>query len=45
MAGYGGTGIAVYDQRWQRRFDDDEILAREGKALGNLALEWRRFLR
>jgi membrane-anchored protein YejM (alkaline phosphatase superfamily) len=44
MAGYGG-GIAVYDGRWQRRFDDEEILAREGKVLGTLALECRRFLR
>jgi hypothetical protein len=35
----------VYDGRWQRRFDDEEILAREGKVLGTLALECRRFLR
>jgi len=45
MAGYGGTGIEVYDERWQRRFDDAEILAREGKVLGTLALECGRFLR
>jgi membrane-anchored protein YejM (alkaline phosphatase superfamily) len=45
MAGYGGAEIAVYDGRWQRRFDDEEILAREGKVLGTLALECRRFLR
>jgi membrane-anchored protein YejM (alkaline phosphatase superfamily) len=45
MAGYGGAEIAVYDGRWQRRFDDEEILAREGKVLGKLALECRRFLR
>jgi membrane-anchored protein YejM (alkaline phosphatase superfamily) len=45
MAGYGGTGIAVYDERWRPVFDDDAILAREGRALGTLALECRRFLR
>jgi len=45
MAGYGGAGIAVYDQRWQPRFDDGEILEREGRILGTLALECRRFLK
>jgi membrane-anchored protein YejM (alkaline phosphatase superfamily) len=45
MASYGGAGIAVYDLGWQRRFDDSALLEREGKVLGTLALECRRFLR
>lgn len=45
MAGYGGTGIAVYDVRWQPSFDDEAILEREGKALGALALDCRFFMR
>ncbi len=45
MASYGGTGIAVYDPGWQRVFDDGAVLAREGRVLGTLALECRRFLR
>ncbi len=35
----------IYDERWQRIFDDDAILEREGRALGRLAQDCRRFLR
>lgn len=45
MASYGGAGIAVYDQRWQRVLDDEAVLARDVRVLGTLALECRRFLR
>lgn len=45
MAGYGGTDIAVYDAHWQLTLDDGTILAREGRALGTLAMECGRFMR
>lgn len=45
MASYGGAGIAVYDPGWQRLLDDEAVLARDGRVLGTLALECRRFLR
>ena len=45
MASYGGGGIAVYDQSWRRVFDDSAVLERQGRVLGTLALECRRFLR
>jgi len=45
MVEYGYPDIAVYDERWQRSFDDDAILDREGRTLATLALECGRFLR
>ena len=45
LAAHGGTEIAVYDRHWQRVLDDSAALSREGRALGSLALECRRFLR
>jgi hypothetical protein len=45
MASHRGAGIAVYDERWQRVFEERELLEREGRRLGTLALECRRFLR
>lgn len=45
MAGYGGTGIAVYDQQWQRVLEDEAVLDQSGKAMLDLALECRAFLR
>lgn len=45
MAGYGGTEITVYDERWNQLFEDEAILARAGRSLGSLALECGRFMR
>ena len=45
MAAHGGATIAVYDESWQRIFDDEVVLEREGRWLGVLALDCRRFLR
>jgi len=45
MAGYEGMGIAVFDRGWQRVLDDEPALDSSGRALGQLALECRRFLR
>ena len=44
MASHGG-GIAVYDQRWNRSFEDSAALAEAGRSLATLALECRQFLR
>jgi membrane-anchored protein YejM (alkaline phosphatase superfamily) len=44
-AGYEGTGIAVYDEQWRRVLEDEEVLERSGKAMLDLALECRKFLR
>jgi len=45
MAGYEGMGIAVHDRNWHRVLDDEPALDASGRALGQLALECRRFLR
>lgn len=45
MALYGGSGIDVYDERWRLVEDAEALLRREGPALGNFALECRRFLK
>ena len=46
MGSHRGTEIAIYDRHWRRILDDEDgILQREGRPLGALALECRRFLR
>ena len=44
LSSHGGS-IAVYDEHWQRVFEEDETLHREGPRLATLAFECRRFLR
>ena len=41
---YGGM-LEAYDYRWQPLPDDRALIRAEGKALVELALECRRFLR